>query len=47
MKAQEIYLSPKNILSYLTDFEKRLPRKKFVESKSDYPSMHYRREPQP
>lgn len=31
MKAQEIYLSPKNILSYLTDFEKRLPRKKFVE----------------
>lgn len=31
MKAQEIYLSPKNILSYLTDFEKRLPRKEYVE----------------
>ena len=31
MKAQEIYLSPKKILSYLTDFEKRLPRKEYVE----------------
>lgn len=31
MKAQEIYLSPKNILSYLIDFEKRLPRKEYVE----------------
>ena len=31
MKAQEIYLTPKKILSYLVDFERRLPRRKYKE----------------
>lgn len=31
MKTEKIYLSPKSMMSYLTDFEKRIPRKKYVE----------------
>lgn len=31
MKAQEIYLTPKKILSYLVDFEKRLPKREYKE----------------